>query len=656
MGPRSTARWLTALLLAVVAAFVTLRLPELDLLRRMELLTLDARFRLRGPLPPGPNVALLTIDDRSVAAAGGWPVSRALLAETVRRLDEAGATVIALDLLLTESGVPAGILRGLERARDRLPRNNDDRAMIEAALRAADAGGGLAAAIATARRVVLPYSFSATAREANAIDLPEAVRASAYAVVTGAPVAGPPSAGLIVPQAELIGDAGLGHVGLLLDVDGALRFDRPAHAVGDRAFPSFAIEAARMFRRLPRDAVALVGDERIELGPLEVVLDTRGHLLVNYYGPRATIATLSLEDLLDGSLRPERVAGRVVVVGATATGAGDRFATPFDQQLPGAEFLATTIDNILTRRALVRDARVVAVDLVAATLLAVLGAWIAGRGSLARSGAVAVVLATAWTGVVWTAFTQAHVWLGMVAPTAAGLGACGAVEAMRVAALQRRRRRLEAQRSNLQRYFPPAVVDRLAERKTLLEGTCEAAVMFVDLKGFTGRAETMSPAAAMNLLRAFHAKVEAAVFQHGGMLDKFIGDGALACFGVPEPSGTACFDALRAAETLVRETRTLSRELEARGQPPLEVSIGIHHGPVLMGDIGNRQLQFTVVGDTVNTAARIEAMTREHLTTILVSEPVIVRARELADRFEPVADVAIRGREGTVRLWRLRRG
>ena len=173
------------------------------------------------------------------------------------------------------------------------------------------------------------------------------------------------------------------------------------------------------------------------------------------------------------------------------------------------------------------------------------------------------------------AFAEAGLWLSLVAPSLAGLVAVAAVEAMRVTAEQRQRRRLERQRNNLARYFAPSVVERLAraDRPAELERTQDAAVMFVDIVGFTRLSEPMPPAEAMTLLREFHLRVEQAVFAEGGMVEKFAGDGALACFGVPDPDPAAAAqemaevhqlatDALRDTRSVVEGYRRVSLDTE----------------------------------------------------------------------------------------------
>ena len=234
--------------------------------------------------------------------------------------------------------------------------------------------------------------------------------------------------------------------------------------------------------------------------------------------------------------------------------------------------------------------------------MALAAALLAGRRSPWLSLVVLAALLAAMAGILQLAFETWRVWLAALPPTAAVLAAGIAVEVQRLADERRRRRRLERQKYNLARYFAPAVVERLAvsDNPAGLDRTQEAVVMFVDIIGFTGLSEGMPPVDAMALLRAFHTRVERAVFDAGGMVDKFMGDGAMACFGTPDPSPTAAADAIHAALALLDDLATVR-------EPALQVGIGVHLGPVLMGDIGGAtQFQFTVIGDTVNVASRLE--------------------------------------------------
>ena len=667
------ARLLVALAVASLGILTELRLSEGPVLGRLELQTLDWRFRLRGAATPADEVALVVIDDRTVAELGRWPAPRGVIAEAVDRIRAAGAAVVAVDLLLSEPArnLPEAVSTALEKALEALPAGSGVRAELEEALRGADPDQALARSLREAGPAALAYAFVFAPGESNVEGLPAEVRATAYPVYTQAAGEASPAVdevrGLLVPAPALRQAAEtLGHVTVLVDQDGAVRYERPVFRLAGELFPSLPVEAVRLYDRLPRERVVVRLGEGLEIGSRRVRTDAAMRHYINYYGPTGTVPTHSLADLLDGSIDGRELRGRIVILGATAAGAGDRFVTPFAERLPGVEYLATAVGNMLDGGSLLRDARTSAVNVLAIVLLALAGAMLAGRRSYSWSLGVTLVLLVGWWGLAHLAFVERHWWLAIVSPSLALLLAAGTVEGIRVGAEQRRRRRLERQRANLGRYFPPTVVERLAatDQPSELERTQPAAVMFVDIVGFTRISEPMSPGDAMALLREFHTRVERAVFAHGGMVDKFMGDGALACFGVPDPGPAAAADAMRAARALLADLAGWNVERSFRGEPPIRAGIGLHHGDVLMGDIGGRrQFQFTVIGDTVNVASRLESMTRQHAADLVVSEAVVKEARRGAPEdlavlagLEPLAELPVRGREGTIRAWRLPRG
>lgn len=658
---------------ALAVLLIDLRLGGSDALRSLELQTLDWRFRWRGPLAPGPETVLVVVDDRTVAEVGAWPIPRELIAAAVRRLAAADARVIGLDLLFAEAQrpMPAGIRAMIAELSAALPAGADElRRRARSVLQAVEPDLELALAILEADRVVTPYAFVFDPRQANIAGVPPWIRATAYRIRTlpaaEEPNAVPAPAGLIVPAPQ-IASAGVstGHVTLLLEPDGSLRAALPAIAHAGELYPSLPVEILRRHLGLPPDQLAIEGGAVLRLGDRRVPLDPAGRHLVNHYGPQGTLPTYALVDVIRGRVDPAHLAGRIVLLGAAAAGAGDRFTTPFSTGLPGVEFLATAIDNMLHDRSLVRNETTRALDTFAIAGLALATAGLAGRRSPALSLLAIVLVLGSWTVLTQVAFVQAGWWLALLAPATAIMAAGIAVEALRLVEERRRRRVLERQRANLGRYFPPAVVDRLAARDAPreLDRTHEATVMFVDLVGFTSLAETMSPAEAMDLLRGFHATVERIVFAHDGMVDKFMGDGVMACFGVPEPHPAAAADALRAAfDLLAALTAPMPAAAPAAANRRLAVGIGIHRGAVLMGDLGGAtQLQFTVVGDAVNVASRLEALTRSAGTALIVSDDVVAAARPhlepaCLERLEPLPDVRLRGREETVMVWRLRAG
>ena len=227
-------------------------------------------------------------------------------------------------------------------------------------------------------------------------------------------------------------------------------------------------------------------------------------------------------------------------------------------------------------------------------------------------------------------------------------------------ALVAERAEAERARGNLARYFSPKVVDTLAGRDEPLGRVRRqpVGVLFADLVGFTTLAETMTPEEVMTLLRDLHGRMEEEVFRHSGCLEKFIGDALLATFGVPEVGPRDATDALACARGMLAALDGWNRERQATGQPLLGLGVGVHYGPVVLGDIGSaRSMAFATVGDTTNVASRLQSLTRE-LGASLVVSGALVQAIEREN-----ADIAVlegltergahtlRGRDTPLHIW-----
>jgi adenylate cyclase len=236
-----------------------------------------------------------------------------------------------------------------------------------------------------------------------------------------------------------------------------------------------------------------------------------------------------------------------------------------------------------------------------------------------------------------------------------------------LALLVRRSRTLVAERAdaertrgNLARYFSPKVVDTLAERDEPLGRVRRQAVgvLFADLVGFTTMAEEMTPEEVMALLRDFHGRMEEEVFRHGGCLEKFIGDALLATFGVPDPGPRDATDTLACARGMRAALDIWNRERAAAGLPALRMGLGLHHGPVVAGDIGSRRnMAFATVGDTTNVTSRLQALTRDLGTGLVVSGALVAAAeREGADPavlagLSARGPHVLRGRDTPIEVW-----
>jgi adenylate cyclase len=228
--------------------------------------------------------------------------------------------------------------------------------------------------------------------------------------------------------------------------------------------------------------------------------------------------------------------------------------------------------------------------------------------------------------------------------------------------VDRQRVAAERARTNLSRYFSPNLVALLADRDEPLGAVRRqtVAVLFVDIVGFTRMSEHLAPEAVVTMLRQFHERMTAQIFACGGTVEKYIGDAIFAVFGLPDASPEDAANALRCADLMIAALAAWNIERRQQGEQPLAIGIGLNHGPAVLGDVGSEHsLSFTVIGDTVNTASRLQGLTRTLETPLVVGDALVSAiaalppgiAAELIGELEDQGEQALRGRSGPVRIW-----
>lgn len=229
--------------------------------------------------------------------------------------------------------------------------------------------------------------------------------------------------------------------------------------------------------------------------------------------------------------------------------------------------------------------------------------------------------------------------------------------AWRTRTLVASRAETERQRAQVARYLSPDMVETVLSKPEALQKprTANAAVLFADICGFTRMAEGMPADEVSAILKEFYKRLSHAVFQNHGTLDKFLGDGLMATFGALTPSDSAPGDALAAGFAMLEEIDDWNRERATAGLAPIRLSVGVHYGPVVAGDLGEERVEFAVIGDTVNVASRAESATRALEARIAATTALVDAARDanpaLAARLTHHGPVAVKGREGEIDLW-----
>jgi adenylate cyclase len=596
---------------------------------------LDLRHLVRGPVAPPDDFAIVAIDDKTLGRLQRFPVPRTAIAACIDRLTDAGAKVLAVDLLLLEHESPG---------------ESDNPTSGDAVL---------AAAIARNGHVIL-----AATQAANATPDPDLVRRNAFSLISSHGAQEPRSAqavGFLLPIASFAESAAVAHVNILADSDGTLRRIALAAPIGTEDYlPAMPLVVVRELRGIPRSGVELTLGESVSLGPTVIPVASADNTIgLDHYGPQGTFPTYSMIDVIEGTVPDGRFAGRAVFIGSTATGFRDAVQTPFAPQLPGVEALATAAANIVRGDYLKRNLSTLAIDLTAAALLSVLAFVAANQRSLAAAAGATVALWAATIVGVQMAFTRAHLWLDATTYALVLIATGLAVFAARIAQQRRISGQLQYERDNLARYQSPLLTEVLAERQSpsFNERAQRAAVMFVDVAGFTRRAERLGPGATVEFLRDLHGRIERAALANRGVIEQFMGDGAMIIFGLPEPGPDDAARALAASQQLIESLGDWNLDLEAAGQEPVQLRIGLHDGPVIAALLGGaRQGQVTVAGDTVNVASRLQEMGKEHQAAIVVSAEFVAAVHragrdDMLSGMRRLAAQKVRGRAETIDLW-----
>jgi adenylate cyclase len=564
---------------------------------------------------------IAAIDDAAVEALGGWPPDRARLAGAIAAIEEAGPLAIAIDLLLID------------------PRAEDQT---------------LAQALAAAPSV-LAFGLTANPGAGQQGAMPAPVARAALSSVTLQDDTAPGHAwGSLTPAPALaVAAEGLGHVTIALDADGTLRGDLVALGYDGQFYPSLALATARLALGLSSEQVALREGPALVLGDHRLALSNDLSLAVPPYGPRGSITTVSLTQWLDEGGQPPPVDDRIVLIGATATGLGDRFASGLAPQVPGVEHIAAAVETLIGGPTRARpgwaSSAEIAVLFVVALLVA--AAW---RPSAWLGGAVTVAALAGWFAMATLALANGIVLA--VVPVGLALLAVALTSAAQAWTRERlAHRRSRAASDRLAQYVPATARGGVATDRT-----AHLAILFTDLVGFTTMSEAVSPSTAEARLATFHRAVETAVEEHGGTIDKFVGDGAMAVFGLSGDTARMAVSAVDAALAILAAVVEANAAIDHPNQR-LRAVIGVHAGFARIGEVGGRHLrQVSVTGDTVNVASRLEEAARELDTDLVVSGPVMEAIdafdrEDLHARFEDLGPRPIRGRAQLLRLFRLAR-
>ena len=585
-------------------------------LDRVENLTLDWRFLLAGARPAPSGVVIVAIDDQTLSEAEGHALSRKTLARLVRAIADFHPRAAALDIAFPDS-------KG----------EGEDAELAEA----------LKSTPSVVASIGIFGEGERSGGEPQSGNLALAPRPSE-----------------VLWPTDAIRDAtqtGLANVST--DSSGIPRYVPMIFEVPDGVVPSFALAA--LSAAVGADPV--FGPDWIRLAGRTIKMDLGYHLPIRYYGPAGSFRRYSAAKLLRGDLDAGALRDQIAVVGVTATGLGDTFATPFERVAPGVEIFATAISNLLSGDTLARTPSTRRIDAAMAAGLPVAIIALMAMRRAALGLALASLIFLLWAAAVFLAFVNGY-WLSMALPLATSVPLVAGYTGARFLVERHSGRKAAAERTMLARFQSPLLLDHLLREPQFLDEPVrqDVAVMFLDLSGSTGVAEALGPERSRDLLLAMQTLVEREVTAQRGVVINYMGDGVLAVFGLPKPQSDDAARALTTVERLYASVAAWVADLPPAARSGLDFRIGAHFGPAILSRLGSpTHQQITASGDTVNVASRLLEVAKQQHCRVVVSEDLFAAAIA-APGSSPKVDAAsyaaltvpIRGRTSSLKI-RVRR-
>jgi len=625
--------------LAVLVTIVMLVLFMLKpyLLVRLEDASLDARFVLRGPRPAGHEVKLVLVDEPSIRELGRWPWSRDKHARLIEALREDGAKVVGYDVIFSESEVTE-YLKGLgeisQAAGLEKKASSELQAILRSKMEAANTDAQFAQSLHRAGNVVLALPLivpveNIVTTKPRFPEAPEFIHKALFMLIResrSGEALEPYQATDSIPPLKQFADAAvsLGHVFSIPDLDGITRHEYLAIRYGTEQeyYPSFGLEVARLYLGVPRDRMSLILGVGVRLGEVVIPTDQKARMLIDHVGPEGSLPHVSATDVIHRRFPPGTFTGKAVLIGASALGTYDQKAVPFSANFPGVEKNATVVENILHRRFLYRSVWADPTDF-GLILLFGLGVGTALTRMRALQGTALAVSATIGYIVLAQYLFVAHgLWIGVVYPLLTVGLVFTSVTVLKFMTEEKQAKEIRAMFSS---YVSPRIVSELIKdpEKARLGGhRRELTMLFSDVVGFTTFSERRTAEEVVTQLNEYLGAMTEVVFQWNGTLDKFVGDAVVVFWGAPLDQPDHAELAIKCALHMRKRLEELQAKWRAEGKVPLDNGIGINTGEALVGNMGaeGKKMDYTMIGDHVNLAARVEGLTRKFKAPIVISE------------------------------------
>lgn len=599
-------RLLFALLLGLLLSLSYLFSWFPEVLLRVDNQLRDQLFKVRGVLPQHDNVVIIDIDEPSLKTYGQWPWSRDMIATLLERLSAQGAGIIGLDMVFSEADKtsPSFMAKRFSALQMSAHLPDFDNMLAQTFMNTPTIGGYIFIFEENnqTQTPLIPANF-----------IERSTRSDAFIIKPK---------GIIV-NIPMLQDALYSSGFFNVTMGGGIARSVPLIMKYDEVvYPSLALEMVRIFTNVNTVDIESddVGIQAITLDDFSIPTDTFGQLFVNLRGPSHTFRYISAKEVLDGA--PIDVKGKFVLVGTSSLGLADLRATAFDELMPGVEMHANVIDNMLEKDFIYRPSEAVMYDLllilvtsmVSVMILTYLNVWLVVPF-------IFLELFLLYRFYLYTLFSE-HILLNIIFVLLALLLSTLLVLGLDYALANR-------QKEIIKRLFAKKVSDAVMEdliahrqQKLLEPSEKEVSIFFSDIRSFTTISEELGSAKRLiEMLNFYMTPMVEIITSHKGTVDKFIGDAIMAYWNAPVSNKRHADLAVHSAVKQIQHLESMQAEIVDAFGVEVNIGIGINTGVATVGEMGSEgRSDYTIIGDPVNLASRLEGLCKRYGARIIISE------------------------------------
>ncbi len=661
-------KWVNSFTVALCLTLVSGYIYTLDLafVNFLELTAYDLKLTARGKRHISGDVVIVAVDEKSLKAEGRWPWPRTLMAQMVNRLSEAGASVIGFDIFFPEKDVYVPFTVVKEALKKKDLSQIDHKSLGQWLEDVGDSDTHFAKAIESSDRTVLGYFVYPTKESAVANDVEklnqshlQLLEFSQFSVTQQTPSKGSVAlrkiyaVGMSLPKLMDAANAA-GFVTFVPEKDSVIRRVPTVMKHGEYLFPPLSLQILQQASQLPLAVrFAPLRVESVMLGDMIIPTSEKGDMLVNYYGPAHTFTHFSATDVLSGKIGAADLQNKIILIGGTAAGTYDIHSSPYGPLYPGVEVHANVMESVLQGDFLMRPDWVAVLDML---VILVSGLILGLMALFLPAYSMALFLIVGISGYFfadWWLFTQKGLWVHTVYPVFSQVFVYSGITLYRFIFEEREKRFIKGA---FGQYLSPAVVEQLTKNPGMLKlggERKELTAFFSDLAGFSKISESLSADELVNLLNDYLTEMTDILLQHSGTVDKFEGDAIISFFGAPvnyeDHARRSCFAAL----DMQKRLGELRAEWKKQGKHELYMRIGLNTGNMVVGNMGSKnRMDYTMMGDAVNLAARLESANKQYMTYTMISEFTYAQARDDIEVRE-LDSIRVIGRDQPVKIYEL---